>query len=333
MEEKFTKIDGIEYFVDGNTYRKLITNINEKVKLILEAHGIGYDEYNKTYQRLRKSYYWSNMVNDIKRIISKCEQCQLNRPKAYPEPTKDIPSEVEGPFTHLGLDIVGPLEKASNNNRNILVIVDYYTKWIEAEATENVTSKDVIKFLINVFSRHGVPQTITTDNGVQFNSDITKMFLDLYDVYVKFSTTYHPETNGLTENRNKEIGTLLRLFGNKQKEWDEVLPSAFWALRTTKNSVNNHSSFELVYGREDQQTFDIAARPTKGVNKSSDEILLEKFVNHYLWIMEAAANIRNANKYWATRRKQKNSMNQAKRIKPGDLVLVRTILCWTTPSN
>ena len=288
MEEKFTKIDGIEYFVDGNTYRKLITNINEKVKLILEAHGIGYDEYNKTYQRLRKSYYWSNMVNDIKRIISKCEQCQLNRPKAYPEPTKDIPSEVEGPFTHLGLDIVGPLEKASNNNRNILVIVDYYTKWIEAEATENVTSKDVIKFLINVFSRHGVPQTITTDNGVQFNSDMTKMFLDLYDVYVRFSTTYHPETNGLTENRNKEIGKLLRLLGNKQKEWDEVLPSALWALRTTKNSVTNHSSFELVYGREDQQPFDIAARPTKSVNKSSDEILLEKFVNHYLWTMETA---------------------------------------------
>jgi len=105
MEEKFTTIDGIEYFVDGNTYRKLITDTNEKVKLILEAHGIGHEGYNKTYQRLRKSYYWNNMVNDIKRIISKCEQCQLNRPKAYPEPTEDIPTEVEGPFTHLGLDI------------------------------------------------------------------------------------------------------------------------------------------------------------------------------------------------------------------------------------
>ena len=69
MEEKFTTIDGIEYFVDGNTYWKLITDTNEKVKLILEAHGIGHEGYNKTYQRLRKSYYWNNMVNDIKRII------------------------------------------------------------------------------------------------------------------------------------------------------------------------------------------------------------------------------------------------------------------------
>ena len=323
IEEKFTVIDGEEYFIDGNTYRKLITDVNEKVKLILEAHQVGHEGYYKTYQRLRKSYYWNNMINDIKRIILKCEKCQLNRPQPYPEPTEDIPTEVEGPFTHLGLDIIGPLEKTSNNNQYIIVIVDYFTKWVEAEPTENITAKDVVKFLINVFARHGVPQVITTDNGVQFTADMTKIFLDLYDVYVKFTTTYHPESNGLTENRNKEIGKLLRLLSDKHKEWDEVLPSALWALRTTKNSVTNHSSFELVYGREDQQPFDIAARPTKGVDKSSDEILLEKFVNHYLWTMEAAANVKNANKYWATRREEKNSMNQAKRIKPGDLVLVR----------
>ena len=323
VEEKFTIIDGNEYFIDGNTYRKLVTDLNEKLKLILEAHQIGHEGYNKTYQRLRKCYYWNGMVTDIKRVIAKCEKCQLNKSKPYPEPTEDIPTEVEGPFTHLGLDIIGPLEKTSNNNQYIIVVVDYFTKWVEATPTENVTSQDVIKFLINVFARHGVPQVITTDNGVQFTSDMTKIFLDLYDVYVKFSTTYHPETNGLTENRNKEIGKLLRLLSEKHKEWDEVLPSALWALRTTKNSVTNHSSFELVFGREDQQPFDIAARPTKDVKKSSDEVLLEKFVNHYLWIMEATANVKNANKYWAARREEKNSMNQAKRIKPGDLVLVR----------
>jgi len=76
---------------------------------------------------------------------------------------------------------------------------------------------------------------------------MTKIFLDLYDVYVKFITPYHPESNnGLVENRNKEIGKLLGLLGQKHKEWDEILPSALWALRTTKNSINNHSSFELV---------------------------------------------------------------------------------------
>ena len=111
------------------------------------------------------------------------------------------------------------------SNQYIIAIVDYFTKWVEAEPTENITSYDVIKFLINVFARHGVPQVITTDNGVQFTSDMTKIFLDLYDVYVKFVATYLPESNGLTENRNKEIGKLLRLLAKKNQDWDEVLPS------------------------------------------------------------------------------------------------------------
>ena len=159
-----------------------------------------------------------------------------------------------------------------------MITVDYFTKWIEAKPIEKITSQEVIKFLINMFARHGVPQVITTDNVVQFTSDMTKIFLDLYDVYVKFTSTSHPEWNGLTKNRNKEIGKLLRLLGSKNNDWDEVLLFALWALRTTKNKVTKPSCFELVYGRKDHQPFDIAARPIKDIDKSSDEVLLENFL-------------------------------------------------------
>eukprot|EP00833_Pecoramyces_ruminatium_P016401 jgi/Orpsp1_1/1190433/evm.model.d7180000078941.1 len=136
IEEKFTTIDGEDYFIDGTTYRKLVTDVNERIKLILEAHEIGHEGYYKTYQRLRKCYYWNSMVNDIKRIISKCNKCQLNKSQPYPEPYENIPTEIEGPFTHLGLDIIGPLKKTINNNEYIIVVVDYFTKWVEAEATK-----------------------------------------------------------------------------------------------------------------------------------------------------------------------------------------------------
>jgi len=85
------------------------------------------------------------MVNDIKRIISKFEKCQLNRPQSHPEPTENIPTEVEGPCTHLGLDNICPLIKTSNNKQYIIVAVDYFNKWVEAEPTENITSKDICK--------------------------------------------------------------------------------------------------------------------------------------------------------------------------------------------
>ena len=92
----------------------------------------------------------------------------------------------------------------------------------------------MVKFLSENFARYGAPNVITTDNGVQFTSDYTRIFLDLFDVYIKFTVTYHPESNGLTENRNRKIGKLLRLLGNKEREWDMLLPSALWALRTSK---------------------------------------------------------------------------------------------------
>jgi len=57
---------------------------------------------------------------------------------------------------------------------------------------------------------------ITTDKGNQFNADMTRIFLDLYDVYIHFFTEYHLETNDLTENRNREIGKYLGLLEKKR---------------------------------------------------------------------------------------------------------------------
>jgi len=106
--------------------------------------------------------------------------------------------------------------------------VDYFTKWVEAKPLRITTSQEGTNFLVEVFSRHGIPELIITDNGVQFTADYTKIFLDLYDVYVHFVSTYHPESNGLVENRNREIGKQLRNFSNDNKHWDIMQPLALW---------------------------------------------------------------------------------------------------------
>jgi len=54
--------------------------------------------------------------------------------------------------------------------------VDYFTSWVEAKPIASVTSQDVTNFLIEVFSRYGLPQVINMDNGPQLNSDYTKIF-------------------------------------------------------------------------------------------------------------------------------------------------------------
>jgi len=118
----------------------------------------------------------------------------------------------------------------------------------------------------------------------------------LYGVFVQYVSTYYPENNGQVENRNREIVKYIRLLGDQEKDWDEVLPTALWALRTCKNEVTKFSSFELLYGRTDLQPFELSINfINKKRFESQDEYLIRKFITHQKWIIEATKNIKNAN--------------------------------------
>jgi len=322
---KFITIDNEEYYADNGTLRKVIKDDKQKIKLVMDAHKIGHEGVFKTYNRLRRDYYWTNMILDVKYLVSTCHQCQIFKPQKVNKQVENIPTEPGLPFTKVGLDIVGPLPKTRNGNQYIIVLVDYLTKWVEAEPTKSVESDDVISFLTRVFSRHGIPEILTTDNGPQFTSDKTKAFLDLYGVYVQYVSVYHPESNGMVENRNKEIGKYLKLLCNNNTTiWDDVLPSALWALRTCKSETTKFSSFELLYGRRDLQPFELVINLDKKEDyESKEEYWLRKFTKHHSWIMEAINNIQTANKIWEDRRNQMRRMRA--NFAPGDLVLVRTI--------
>jgi len=152
--------------------------------------------------------------------------------------------------------------------------------------------------LVNIFARHGIPEVLITDNGPQFRSDKTKSFLDLNGVFVHYSAVYHPESNGMMENRNKEIGKYLRILCNNNLSiWYEILPNALWVLRTTKNETTKFSSFELLYGRRDLQPFELIVNLDKKEDyEIQEEYLIRRFTKHYKWIKEAINNIQTVNR-------------------------------------
>ena len=163
------------------------------------------------------------------------------------------------------------------------------------------------------------------DNGPQLNSDYTKIFLDLYGVYIHFVANYHPPSNGLVENRNREIGKQLRNFAGKNDEWDTLLPLALWAIRTAKSSVSGYSSFELLYGREDLLPTEITLLDSleEPVECSIDEILIERILKHTKWVKDAANKKLGSINYWKTRRKAKLSMEKLPEYKVGDKVKIK----------
>ena len=322
IKKRIIIIDGKEYYKQGDKLRYIVKSIEEKLTLIDQAHQIGHEGVYKTYNRLKRDYYWKNMKKDINNYIRCCYKCQTCKPQTLNQFPEDNATPPGYPFSRVGLDLIGPLPETPRGNRFIIVLVDYLTKWVEAEPLVTSEADDVINFLKKVFSRHGIPEILVTDNGPQFTADKTKAFLDLHDVYVHYISTYHPASNGEVENRNKEIGKYLRILGKKDKHWDETLYSALWALRTCKSEVTKHSSFELLYGRRDIQPFELSINiEKKNEWESDEEYWLRKFLIHDKWIKEAIRNIETANKLWSDRRKQIKRMRSD--YKPGDLVLVK----------
>jgi len=322
LKDKILTINEIEYYKQNGRLKKIIHQNETKFKLIESAHAVDHEGAYKKYHRLKPNYYWKGMNKDIHLFIKCCPKCQMYKPQKQNNNAENIPTKPGLLFVKVGLDLIGPLPKTRKGNRYIIVLVDYFTKWVEAEPLKQTSSDKVIRFLKNVFARHGVPELLIADNGPQFYSEKTKAFLDLHDVYVHYTAIYHPASNGEVENRNKEIVKYLKLLGNKEEDWDEVLPSALWALRTCKHERTKFSSFELLYGRQDLQPLELSLNK-EGRNRyeNDEEYLIQKFIQHQKWIQEAIENIETTNKLWSDRRKQIRRMRVE--YKPGDLILVR----------
>ncbi|KAM5554801.1 hypothetical protein ABKV19_022958, partial [Rosa sericea] len=101
------------------------------------------------------------------------------------------------PFCQWGLDLIGKLPTAVGQFKYAIVAVDYQTKWVEAEPLVAITTEKVKNFLWkNIYCRFGVPDTIVTDNGTQFDNDELRAYTENLGTRILYASPAHPQTNG-----------------------------------------------------------------------------------------------------------------------------------------
>ncbi|KAJ9561688.1 hypothetical protein OSB04_006848 [Centaurea solstitialis] len=200
----------------------------------------------------RQGYYWPTLREDAITYVQRCDACQKHSSMVH-RPSEPLHSVlVPWPFMRWGMDIVGKLPPAPGQKVYLLVLTDYFSKWIEAGAFSQVRDKEVISFIQkNIIYRFGVPAEIMCDNGSQFISDKTRTFCEKRGIKLITSTPRYPQSNGLAESSNKVIINSIRkrLKGAKGK-WVEELPSVLWANRTTPRASTGQTPYSLVYGCE-----------------------------------------------------------------------------------
>nr|CAN64574.1 hypothetical protein VITISV_003431 [Vitis vinifera] len=187
---------------------------------------------------------------DAAAYVKKCDKCQRYAP--IPHMSSATLKSISGPwpFAQWGMDIVGPLPTAPAQKKFLLVATDYFSKWVEAEAYAGIKDKDVTKFVWkNIVCRFGIPQTIITDNGPQFDSIAFRNFCSELNIRNSYSTPRYPQSNGQAEATNKTLITALKKRLEQAKgKWVEELPGVLWAYRTTPGRPTGNTPFALAYG-------------------------------------------------------------------------------------
>jgi len=167
---RYTLIGG-ELFRRGFSKPLLKCISREKADYIIqEIHqGIcGYHSRPKTMAAriLRAGYYWPTMEEDCTTYVQKCVQCQKHRPITHMHQEELHHVSSPWPFSKWGMDIIGPFAAGKGQVKFLLVAVDYFSKWIEAEPLATITANQVQRFVWkNIIYRYGIPHTIITDNG------------------------------------------------------------------------------------------------------------------------------------------------------------------------
>ena len=198
-----------ELFVaDGVIMRmdRIVPPQSLRQRIIQSAHRQGHLGVSKTKEMIRRKYWFPGMNTRITDMVQSCFDCQIATDQHHTEPAKmtELPDR---PWDVVEADFCGPLP----NHKYELVLTDQYSRYPEVEMVTSTSITPVTKKLKKIFSTHGVPRVLQTDNGPPFNGERFQAFAAEMGFHHKRVTPTHPKSQGQVENFNKLINKTTKI--------------------------------------------------------------------------------------------------------------------------
>ena len=201
---------------------------------------------------LRQGYYWPTMLRDATELVKKCKVCQKQAKISHlpSEPLTSVTSP--WPFQLWGLDILGPLPNGKGQCKFVVVAMDYFTKWAEAEPLATIMEQKVRNFVWRaIICRFGISRALVSNNGKQFDNPKFRDFCAELGIENYYSSPAHPQSNGQAEVTIRTLKVALKTkLEDLKGKWVEYLPEVLWAYRTTCKSATQETPFALAFGIE-----------------------------------------------------------------------------------
>ncbi|UYV81197.1 K02A2.6-like, partial [Cordylochernes scorpioides] len=327
-KDKFEVVNGILYRKNYDpTGLPLLLVIPRHLRMEIlgdlhDAPTAGHLGFAKTYDRIRRRFFWPGMYRSVRKYVGHCQDCQRRKsvpqlPPGYLRPIRPP----DRPFQKVGIDLLGRFPISQGKKKWIVVCTDYLTKYAVTQSLGSGGAQEIAKFILEeVILKHGAPREIVMDRGRNFQSRLIQELTKNCHIKKKTTTAYHPQTNGLTERLNRTIADMLSMYMDlDQKNWDEMLPFITFAYNTARQESTGFTPFYLVHGREAETTLDTIF-PYSSASEGEEFIQL---------VASRAEEARQIARHHIFKAQETNKLNYDARHKgkvyqPGDLVWIFT---------
>jgi hypothetical protein len=243
----------------------------------------GHRGIRKTFASLQRRVYWPGQRLDTKRWCQTCPVCQQSKSgnvrRRFP-----LQQRLPGfPLERVAMDVIGPIRPPTKNgNSYILVIEDYFSKYVEAHPLQDHTAQTVADvFVTQWVARYGSCLELHTDQAAEFQSRLFQHILELLGVKKTRTTPYRPQSDGAVERTNRTLKDMLTAYVQEDYEnWDEYLPYVMLAYRSAVHDSTGCTPNLLFLNRECNLPVDYWLRPPPEVPASSCPIKYVEWVRN-----------------------------------------------------
>ncbi|CAF4504701.1 unnamed protein product, partial [Rotaria sp. Silwood2] len=241
------KIDNKDYVIENDVLHKVIQlpRAYTKFKVVCISVTMKKEVISCYHDHPTAAHFGVNRTS--------CEKCaKFNIRRTAPPGHLHAIEYPQGPLELISMDFWGPKPQYSiNGNRYVLVITDYYTKYVVACPLPNNTATSTAKSFVEQFIfKFGIPRRVVTDQGVHFNNELMQNLTMLLGTNHIQTSAYHPQSNGLVEIFNATFHPQLsKLYNAELNDWDEYLAPVIYAYNTGEQSTTGYSPFQLMFGR------------------------------------------------------------------------------------